>query len=243
MTDRGFRYGMSVFETVAVVEGRLLFWPEHRDRLLRACAAAGFAVPEVPDFPALPGETGMLRIYVTAGDGGPLAGAAAPRVFAIHEAADFPGPGRVSGGLRLMVSRAPLGSVLGGWKTGAYWPHVQALAEARRGGFDEALVCNVGGAVMSCAMANVFVVTKGRVRTPARSEGARDGVVRGWVTEKIAVEETRLALEDVEAAEECFVTNSRLGVFPVAEIDGRPLPSRGIGDWLREVYGEEIQRR
>ena len=243
VTDRGFRYGMSLFETVAVFEGRLLFGHEHLTRLQRAGAAAEFAMPEIPAFPELPGKTGLLRIYVTAGDGAPSAPAESPRVFALFDEAEFPSAETLSHGLRLTVSRAPLASVLGGWKTGCYWPHVQAFAEARRQGFDEAVVCNLQGAVVSAAMANLFVVLGDRVVTPPLDFGARDGVVRAWVKDNIPVEEVPVMVEDLESAAECFVTNSRLGVVPVTEIDGRMLPSRSAGEWLAVLYREEILRQ
>lgn len=243
VTDRGFRYGMSLFETVAVFEGRLLFWDEHVLRLRKACAAAEFAMPSVPAFPELPGHAGMLRLYVTAGDGGPTAPAAAPRVFALFEPAEFPTAEAIARGLRLTVSRAPVASVLGGWKTGNYWPHVQAFSEAKRQGFDEAVICNMQGSVMSASMGNLFVVLGGRVVTPPLALGARDGVVRAWVGGHIPVEESLVVVEDLETAAECFVTNSRLGVVPVSEIDGRKLPSRAAGEWLAVSYREKILRQ
>lgn len=241
VTDRGFRYGMSVFETFAVSVGRVLFRDEHEDRLRRACGAAEFATPTLRALPDLEGRTGMLRLYVTAGDGRPGQQAESSRVFALFEDGELPdatGPG-----LRLTVSRAPVASVLGGWKTGNYWAHVQAFAEARRQGFDEAVVCNLQGAVMSAAMGNLFIVQAGRVLTPAREAGARDGVVRSWVTGHVPVEETQVTVEDLDSAEEVFVTNSRLGVFPVAEIDGRRLPARAAGEGLADLYREEILRQ
>ncbi len=241
VTDRGFRYGMSVFETVAVFQGRPLFWNEHLQRLGRACAAAEFLLPGLPVFPSLAGKTGLLRLYVTAGDGGPAETAEGTRVFALFDAADFPDP--AGPGLRLTVSRAPVMSVLAGWKTGNSWARVRAFSQARALGFDEAAVCNGQGAVMSAAMANLFVVQGDRVLTPALGSGARDGVVRSWVAGRIPVEETQITVEDLETAGECFVTNSRLGVFPVAEIDGRKLPSRSAGDWLAVLYREEILRQ
>jgi branched-subunit amino acid aminotransferase/4-amino-4-deoxychorismate lyase len=241
VTDRGFRYGMSVFETFAVRAGRVLFRDEHVDRLRRACAAAEFLTPAIPAFPDLDGRTGMLRLYVTAGDGGPAQAADAGRVFALFDDAEM--PGATGPGLRLTISRAPVPSVLGGWKTGNYWAHVQAWAEARRQGFDEAVVCNLQGAVMSAAMGNLFVLQGDRVLTPVLESGARDGVVRSWVAGRVPVEETQITVEDVVSAEEVFVTNSRLGVFPVAEIDGCRLPSRAAGDGLADLYREEILRQ
>ena len=70
VTDRGFRYGMSVFETLAVRQGRILFLDQHLAALKIACAAAGFRADGTEALSALEGlADGMLRIYVTAGDG------------------------------------------------------------------------------------------------------------------------------------------------------------------------------
>jgi branched-subunit amino acid aminotransferase/4-amino-4-deoxychorismate lyase len=49
-------------------------------------------------------------------------------------------------------------------------------------------------------------------------------------------------LEDAKTADECFLTNSRLGVMPVSEIDGRQLPSREAGMALAALYRERILR-
>lgn len=243
VSDRGFRYGMSVFETFAVNDGRVLFEQGHLTRLSRAMADAGFAPVSIPPLPSLPGKTGMLRLYATAGDGGPSAPADAPRVFALFDTATFPSPAEIAAGMRLTVSRAPLPSPLGGWKTGNYWPRVQAFNFAKSQGFDEAVTCNLQGAVVSAAMANLFIIQSDRVLTPALVEGARDGVLRAWVADRIPIEETQIVVEDLETASECFVTNSRIGVFPVAEIDGRKLPSRSAGEWLAALYREEILRQ
>jgi len=242
ITDRGFRYGMSVFETIALLRGAMLFGKEHLTRLREACGAAGFAFPkDLPaalsawDLSGLP--SGMLRIYVSAGDGGPCDPAEATRAVALFDPAEL----RVEP-MRIITSRAPLSIVLGGWKTGNYWPHVQALAEARRGGADEALVFNAAGQLVSAAMANIFLVRDGLIRTPALASGARDGVVRHWVRGEIFVEETILSLEDVEKSDECFLTNSRFGVAPVTEIDGRTLPGGSTGTSLAQSYRETVLR-
>ena len=46
LTDRGFRYGMSLFESVAVEHGKAEFWAEHLQRLLTSCVERDFAVDE-----------------------------------------------------------------------------------------------------------------------------------------------------------------------------------------------------
>lgn len=241
LTDRGFRYGMSVFETIAVRRGVLLFWDAHIRRLRAACAAAGFPA-DLPDAcdAILPLPDGMLRIYVTAGDGSPVQPAEGCRTYALFDAMTMPSEEDCRRGYAVTQSRAPVAAVLGGWKTGCYWPRIQALSVARQEGFDEVLVADGQGALVSAAMANVFVVREGILRTPAPGCGARDGVVRDWVRSRAAAEESLLTFDDLDAAEEIFLTNSRIGVMPVASLDGRPLASRTRANALAELYREEI---
>ncbi|MFM8764696.1 MAG: hypothetical protein ACKOEZ_07670, partial [Spartobacteria bacterium] len=49
LADRGFRYGMSVFETITVVAGRPLLLGKHLERLRRAAGTCGFELPQLPD--------------------------------------------------------------------------------------------------------------------------------------------------------------------------------------------------
>ena len=241
VTDRGFRYGMSVFETLAVRGGRILFLHQHLAALKLACAAAGFRAGQTEALSALKGlSDGMLRIYVTAGDGTTAGRTGESRTFAFFEPGEFPRSEEILRGARTAISRAPSVPVLGGWKTGNYWAHLQTFATARANGFDEALVFSIEGAVVSASMANVFFVFGGMLRTPAASVGARRGVLRGWIKEVTHVDDCLLSLEDVNQADECFLTSSRLGVMPVAEIEGRSMPSRNRGEALAALYREKI---
>lgn len=245
VTDRGVRYGMSVFETIAVHAGRALFAHEHVQRLAMASHAAGFIFPAglteplvrelVAGFP-----DGSLRIYVTAGDGAPAASVEASRTFLNFEQMSFPQESEYAQGWRVDVSRAPFPSILGGWKTGNYWPNVQAMHEAKRAGYQEALVLNAQGVVISASMGNVFFVQADRVLTPPVSMGARDGAVRAWVQGQSAVEEALLSADDLSEIDECFITNSRIGVMPVAALADRTLSSQEQGRRLSQLYRESI---
>ena len=244
ISDRGFRYGMSVFETLAVRNRRMLFLEEHLAALSAACKAAGFQtetvlpISELADLP-----DGLLRIYVTAGDGALTGSVLHQRTFAYFEPVEFPEPVEITRGFRLGVTPAPFVTVLGGWKTGNYWPNVRALSLARENGFDETLIVNIERVVISAAMANVFFLIEGILQTPAADIGVRQGVVRQWITRMTSVREGRLSLDNISAAEECFLTNSRLGVMPVSHIEGRRLPSRGTGEALAGMYRERILRK
>src|SRR4030095_7799273 len=78
LTDRGFRYGMSLFESLRVTNGQPEFFEKHLTRLLSACAEMDFniseaAVRRVEPLLTTGGLDGFARIYVTGGDGGPAA--------------------------------------------------------------------------------------------------------------------------------------------------------------------------
>ena len=68
--------------------------------------------------------------------------------------------------------------------------------------------------------------TKTFLVTPSCARGARAGVVRAWARENISeCIERDITRADLENARAMAVTNSRLGVMPVASLDGRKLPN------------------
>src|SRR3954471_21935449 len=89
VTDRGFRYGMSVFESLRVFDAEPQHFEAHLVRLRTACAARKFACDEMAlaaagDVLRYAGLDGFARIYVTAGDGAATAPAMC-RVFVFIE--------------------------------------------------------------------------------------------------------------------------------------------------------------
>jgi len=221
LEDRGFRYGMSVFETVAIHRGRALFFEAHLERLARAAHLVGWGEVVVPGIPEACAEKqgGVVRLYVTAGAGRP-GDAFCGSVYALFEECEV---GTGFPAVRAASSAAPYLPRPGGWKTGNYWRNVDALAEAQAMGVDEVLLFNPSGCLVCAGMANIFLEIGGVWKTPALEAGARDGVVRAWVKGQMPVDETLLAADDVARCTACFLTNSRIGVRAVSEIDGRPL--------------------
>jgi len=210
---------MSVFETVAIFQGHPLFWKEHWSRLVRAARERGIGFPHAQPRRLPETGDGVLRLYATAGPGGAL-DASGGCVYALYEAMEC---GCGFSALRVTSSAAVFLPSPGGWKTGNYWQHVDALRAASQQGCGEALLFNPAGHLVCAAMANVFLFLGGKWHTPALECGARDGVVRAWVLENFEVEESLPDSADAARCEACFLTNSRTGIRDVAELDGRPL--------------------
>jgi branched-chain amino acid aminotransferase len=234
LTDRGFRYGMAVFESLRITRGAAEFFEMHLQRLVQACAAREIAVDEsalatVEALFEAEAASGFARIYVTAGDGAPSSPAAEPRIIALLEDRIPPNP---EDPWEITLHDEAYHAPFGGLKTANYWFNCDALAQARRRGFDETLLFNDRAELVSASMANVFLVHDDRLLTPPRSSGARSGVIREWVVKRRKVEERRLRREDVINADEIFLTNSWIGIIPVATVEGRPLGPRAIGPKL-----------
>ncbi len=231
LNDRGFRYGQHLFETIAIRNGDVLFFEEHWKRLMHAAERYHFPInyawyQSVSYF--LKKESwndGMLRIFLTAGEGAACSPIVTPHLFLLWEKAEFPSEEKLREGISVVSLDQPTGINSWGEKTGNYWEHLLALNSARQAGAEEGLVFDVEGFLISAAMANIILwMNDGRIVTPPRTRGARDGVMlaqaRRQLPELMAADVKRNNLENIIAM---VVTNSRLGIMPVAELDGRKL--------------------
>jgi 4-amino-4-deoxychorismate lyase len=101
----------------------------------------------------------------------------------------------------------------------------------------EALVFSSSGWLVSGTMSNVFLVRDGKVMTPAITSAGVRGVMRHVVMEQaqrggLAVSETLLDAAALDAAAEIFLTNARIGIWPVRSLDAR---ERAVGPVTRQL--------
>jgi len=132
------------------------------------------------------------------------------------------------GGLSLAVSpyRTNTVSPLAGIKSLNYLEHVLSWEEAQSRDFDEAVVLNERGEIVSATTANLFWARNGTLHTPALGTGALAGITRECVIELahegfIPLLEGNYEMQDLTEADEIFLTSSSLGVAPVTTFDFR----------------------
>ena len=244
VTDRGFRYGMSVFESFPVREGTGLLLEQHLVKLREACAATGLAAaPEAVEACAdllKEAGSGFGRIYVTAGDGTVTGDCRDGRVLVMVERREPPAARVYHCGYDLGLDARGHLPAFAGLKTGNYWGNLRAFREGVDASCNETLLFTPAGTLISACMANVFFVIGGMLLTPDASTGARAGVVREWVMGRMEVKQAALTRPDIAKAEEMFLTSSWLGVMPVASVDGRPLGERRVSMDLMREYRQEL---
>jgi branched-chain amino acid aminotransferase len=111
--------------------------------------------------------------------------------------------------------------------TGHYVNSILAGYEARRNGYDEALLLNTEGFVAEGSGENVFVIRDGVVRTPPLTSVlagiTRDACIRILRDNGVEVREEYFARDAFYIADEAFMTGTAAEVTPVVELDDRKI--------------------
>jgi len=134
--------------------------------------------------------------------------------------------------------------------TGLYLTNALAKTEAIENGSDEAIMLTPDGYVAEGSGENLFLVSDGKLVTPASYDGILIGITRDTA---IKLAQKELGIETIErhvnrvelyTADECFLTGTAAHITPVAEIDGRKVGNGEIGEVtakLQEIYSEVIR--
>ena len=236
--DRGFHYGDGLFETIVVNAGRPLCLSRHLKRLRTGCEQLGIPFPgedvlERDVARLLDGrDLGVVKIIVTRGLG--ERGYRSPekarptRAAILYPPPDYPDSLLEEGvRLRLCRTRLSVNPLLAGLKHCNRLEQILARSEWSDPAIAEGLMLDTEGRVVEGTMSNVFLVRRGHLVTPALHRCGVAGVVRQIVMEQAVSVTGELCREEdvlpdlLDSAEELFLTNSVIGVWPVREIDGR----------------------
>ncbi len=249
-------YGRGVFTTLAVHNGCPFLWSKHWSRLVDHAGKLSIEIAGLTEksigqaleklLAVNQVEQGRARVILLARGGRDswktktLGG---PKTDLLIMTSD-PQPAR-SQGLTLAVSpyRFNTFSALAGIKSLNYLDQVLSWEEAHTRDFDEAVMLNERGEIVSTTMANIFWVKDGTVHTPNLNTGAIAGVTRATVIELaekqfIPVVEGIYEMGDLTDADEIFLTSASLGVAIITTFDFRQyaLTAGSIGARLRESF-------
>lgn len=232
-------YGRGVFSTVAIHGGEPFRWSEHWQRLQNHAERLSIDCSELDEASVCEGltrllkvnkvEKGRARVILLARSGRDVWKTRAPGprktdlLIMTGEPQLVPG-----GGMTLAVSpyRVNTASPLSGVKSLNYLEHVLAWEEAQARDFDEGILLNERGEVVSATMANIFWTKNGTIQTPTLSCGAIAGVTRALAISLanklfIPVVEGVYELADLTEADEIFLTSSGLGIAVVTTFEFR----------------------
>ena len=236
--NRGFLYGDAVFETVKIVNGKILFLEDHYFRLMSSMRVIRMEIPM--DFTMEYLEDQILslvknnkiesssraRITVCRNDGGyylpqnnsvsfliqatPLENTA----YSLNE-----GEYEVDLFKDFYVTKQLLSSI----KTTNRLINVTGSIYASENGLDNCILLNETKNVVEVLQGNIFMLKGNRLITPPVSEGCLNGVMRKQILglakkiNGIEVAEEIISPFDLQKADELFVTNVIKGVQPITK--------------------------
>lgn len=252
----GLLSGWGVFTTLRVVRGVLFAWQRHWVRMQRDASLLRVPFPESADavekrllelVQANRAYEAAMRVAILRNRGGPWEGPGIERAWdLIAFTADLTDWGE---GVRLAIApqtRHATGRFAGA-KVLSWGFNLALLEEAQSRGFDEVILLNERGEVSECTSANIFAIVRDHVWTPPLSSGCLPGITREILLREIRVPgieigERRLHVQDLERADEVFITSTTRDVLPVLEIEGIALRRAGrASSLLRRAFEEYVE--
>lgn len=230
IADRGFRFGDGVFETLRIENGVPYQWELHLTRLLAGLVALRIVPPDI-DWAEHARKLlrrnkvkdGFLRIAVSRGVGSrgymPFP-PGMPPTWLLETLPPLAAPEKPCTLWLASNARVPLTALPMQHKLAQGVGSTLALMEATDHRCDEALQLTTEGLLCEAASANLFWVKGGTLYTPALDTGCLAGTTRDAVLRLSALpsKTVQAGLSQLEKAEMVFLSNSRLGIWPVSEI-------------------------
>ena len=253
-SDRGLLYGDGVFETIAIRDGRPNHWPRHLHRLHAGCARLGIQPLEsallAAEAESIINDTdhGVLKLIVTRGSGGRgyrvPESAGCTRIMQLHPWPDFPADCSEEGvRTRLCATRLGRNPALAGIKHLNRLEQVLARQEWNDADIREGLLMDTDGNLVEGTMSNVFIISDGVLMTPDLSQCGVAGIMRTLVLE-LAKQHgldpyvAPVSLEALAQADEVFLTNSLIGIWPVIALGEKAWRKGGITMQLQELLSK-----
>jgi len=234
-SDRAVQYGDGLFETIAVKSGECEHWYEHMARLTEGCQRLNIPAPDAQQLLVdsqklcAKHQQAVLKIIITRGSGG--RGYGAPddvkptRIVSIHPWPEYPESNFEQGiQLHLCTTQLSKQPALAGIKHLNRLEQVLARNEWHDPHISEGLMCDEHGNVVEGTMSNVFAVINGELITPKIIDCGVAGIMRKHIISQailhnITIHEQTIKLDDLYAADELFVCNSIIGIWPVRKLN------------------------
>ncbi|MFZ7133532.1 MAG: aminotransferase class IV [Eubacteriales bacterium] len=251
--DMGYLYGYGIFETIKVMEKKMIFYNEHMHRLKESAGKVHIDWDEENSkieeecYNVLKKNKlsdGAVRVTIGKSSTGHNL------VISCRESSYF--PEKYARGFNLTISpyhrneHALLVSI----KSNNYLENLLILEEARRQGFGEAIFFNSKGYLAEGTMSNIFFVEGKCLYTPAEDCGILGGIVRNKIIKilielKVPFEEGYYTRVKLMRADEVFICNSLMDMMPVNRIDATKykLGNNTLTNQLTRKYKETYYGR
>lgn len=235
--DRGLNFGDGVFETMAYKYNQLCFWTKHWERLISGCDKLNINQPEERDvknniLKLLAGQDDCtVKLIVTRGctpRGYVYPDGLTPNYIILVFKTVPSNSTYAESGVNVIYCKTPISEnpVLAGIKHLNRLEQVLARNEWGNDSIQEGLMQNAHGDIIEGTMSNIFIVKNDSLYTPELSLSGIRGVIRAVILEiadktGINIIETAITKEFMLEADEIFLTNSLIEIWPVKKLESK----------------------
>ncbi|WP_159948064.1 aminotransferase class IV [Polaribacter septentrionalilitoris] len=230
--NRGFKYGDAIFETIKVINNKVVFWEDHYFRLMASMRMLRMKIPmeftleflekEILKTVAVQDDapTFRVRLNVFRKDGGLYK----PKTNEIAYLIDVKGHSsqmKTTYKLDVFKDFYNYSGLLSTVKTNNRMLNTLASIFAEENDLDNCVLLNERKGVVEVTNGNIFVIKGNVIKTPALTEGCIKGIVRKKLIEMLSknkdftIEETSISPFEIQKADEVFITNAIVGLQPV----------------------------
>lgn len=251
VNDRGFQFGDGLFETLRADNSKVHFLQEHLERLQASARAFRIPLPESVQWEerlrqlltanALTLGPARIKILLTRGEAPGLGLPEGSRPTLVIWAYPYTPPtlAEYAAGWPVVVFPEARSTFVGRHKSLNYLFYLAARQYALDHGGKEALICESDGHVSEGAATSLVYLHQSELYTP-EAPSALPGVTlavlqRGLAAQGRTLKALPTTLTQLRQAHGLWLTNSLMGLMPVAAIDGTPLPLSETNLFLREV--------
>jgi len=232
--NRGFKYGDAVFETIKVVNNKVIFWEDHYFRLMASMRMLRMKIPMSFTLEFLEKEIlslvkanntsqkSRVRLTIFRKDGG-LYMPKTNEIDFLVEASELNHNIKNDYKIDIFKDFYNYSGLLSTIKTNNKMLNTLASVFAKENDLDNCILINEKKGVVEVTNGNIFIVKDNVVKTPATTEGCIKGIVRNKVleilskNEEFQVEETSISPFEIQKADEVFITNAIIGIQPVTQ--------------------------
>ena len=255
-SNRGFLFGDSVFETIKVLDSKVLFLEDHYFRLMASMRICRMEIPM--NFTMEYFEEQILNLIATFSDSNSYRvrfsvyrdsdGFYLPKtrnvqfiVAASSLNSDLYAIGKESYEVELYKDFYVSKQLLSTLKTNNKMLQITGSIFADENGYDNCLVLNDEKNVVEALQSNLFMKTGNIVVTPPVSDGCLNGIMRKQVLEilkkieGIEVKEASISPFDLQKADELFLTNVISGIQPITKYRKKEYTAEFASDVLKRL--------
>lgn len=238
INNRGYKYGDALFETIKVMDGKVLFWEDHYFRLMASMRILRMEIPmnftmefleaemlKTVEANNLKESSARIRLNVHRKDGGtymPEANTIDFHIVVSPLEGDVykldTSPFLVDLFKDYFVAPGLLSTI----KSNNKLIHVLGNIYAKENKFDTCLLLNTNKQVVEGLNGNLFLVKDKVIKTPPIEDGCLKGIMRKQILEILfkmegyKVKEASISPFELQQADELFITNVIVGAQPIS---------------------------